>query len=220
MSNDFIPRGDPEFDGFQQTFTAAVAANPTKYGLTPALVAALQSKQTAWTAAFPAHVHAETTSKAARATKDTARTEYEAELRSVTRLVSASKVTDADRITIGLRATTTIRTHIGAPTTRPILRPEATGHSRLTLFFTDEATPTKRAKPHGVHGCAIYSFVGDPSPADPSTWTHLALDTRTPYLDEHDPADAGKVVHYIGRWENAKGEHGPWSDAVATKVPV
>jgi hypothetical protein len=88
------------------------------------------------------------------------------------------------------------------------------------IHFVDEATPTRIAKPQGVQGCQIWKYVGDTTPADASGCTFLALDTRTPYTDEHDAADAGKNVYYLLRWQNAKGEPGPWSDVVTAKIPA
>lgn len=42
----------------------------------------------------------------------------------------------------------------------------------------------------------------------------------TPYVDKHDPADAGKNVYYPLRWQNTKGEPGPWSDVITVKIPA
>lgn len=47
----------------------------------------------------------------------------------------------------------------------------------------------------------------------------LALDTRTPYADVHPAADAGKNVHYLLRWQDHKGNPGPWSDVIVAKIP-
>jgi hypothetical protein len=48
----------------------------------------------------------------------------------------------------------------------------------------------------------------------------MGLDTRTPYTDTHPAADAGKTVYYWLRWQNAKGEVGPWSDVLSAKIPL
>jgi hypothetical protein len=44
--------------------------------------------------------------------------------------------------------------------------------------------------------------------------------TKTPYADKHDPADAGKNVYSLLRWQNTKGETGPWSDVITVKLPA
>ncbi len=132
----------------------------------------------------------------------------------------APVVDDAARTAAGLRPLAHTRTAAAPPATRPIGRLEATGHAALTIHFADSSTPNHLAKPAGVHGCEIWVHVGDPAPADPSAYSFLALDTRTPYVDQHPAADAGKTVYYLLRWQNSKGESGPWSDVVSGKIPV
>ncbi len=218
---DTIPPSDADFDAFQKQFVAAVAANPAKYGLTLADVTALQAAQTAWASAFPAHLQARTAATTATRTKEAARTALEKDVRAAThKMAGTATVDDAARTAAGLKPLVAKHTAADVPATRPIGRLEATGHATLTLHFADSATPNRRAKPHGVHGAEIWSHVGDPAPADPASYTFLALDTRTPYVDEHPAADAGKSVYYLIRWQNTKGEAGPWSDVVSGKVPV
>jgi hypothetical protein len=43
-------------------------------------------------------------------------------------------------------------------------------------------------------------------------YTFLALDTRPPYVRDHEAINAGKTAYYLLRWQNTKGELGPWSD--------
>jgi hypothetical protein len=33
------------------------------------------------------------------------------------------------------------------------------------------------------------------------------------------PVDAGKTVHFVGRWQNTRGEHGPLSETVSATAP-
>ena len=82
----------------------------------------------------------------------------------------------------------------------------------------DEATPTRTAKPDGVRGAQIWVKIGDPAPLDPSELTFLATDTRTPYVATFDGADANKVAHYMLRWENTRGETGPWSETASATI--
>lgn len=221
ISTDIIPSGDAAFDTFQKQFIGAVAADPTKYGVTPSEITSLQSGQAAWTKAYPAHVDAKAGALTASKAKGSARTTLEGDIRLATKKINGTAtVDDAARVAAGLKAHDQARTAAPAPATRPIARLEATGHAALTIHFADSATPTLRAKPHGIHGAEIWSHVGDPAPADPSGYTFVALDTRTPYLDEHPAADGGKTVYYLLRWQNTKGEHGPWSDVISTKIPV
>jgi len=42
--------------------------------------------------------------------------------------------------------------------------------------------------------------------------------TATPYLLLHDPAEGGKLAHYLLRWVNSSGEPGPWSETVTATI--
>jgi hypothetical protein len=46
----------------------------------------------------------------------------------------------------------------------------------------------------------------------------VALDTSSPYLLVHDPADAGKTAHYMLRWVNTRSQPGPWSETVSATI--
>ena len=82
----------------------------------------------------------------------------------------------------------------------------------------DETTPNSKAKPAGVQGAEIWYFIGPTPPSDPSQCSFAALDSATPYLLQHDPADAGKSCHYLLRWVNSRGEPGPWSETVTATI--
>jgi hypothetical protein len=107
-----------------------------------------------------------------------------------------------------------------APATRPVAQIDTGQRLRHTINFTDELTPTRRAKPEGVRGCEIWVKVGDPAPSDPSALTFLALHTASPYVAEFDGSDAGKTAHYMLRWQSTRGEHGPWSQTASATIPA
>ncbi|HUU96700.1 MAG TPA: hypothetical protein VM487_13255 [Phycisphaerae bacterium] len=44
------------------------------------------------------------------------------------------------------------------------------------------------------------------------------MNTRTPYVADSDGADANKVAHYMLRWENTRGETGPWSETASATI--
>lgn len=221
MAEDVIPSNDAEFEQFQDHFISKVAPNPAKYGLLTEDVTALQGEQTAWRSALVNHVKAHDDARTATHTKDVVRDRFEAILRGAARKVHGSiNIDNGLRASIGLRPRDGARTPIGAPVTRPLGRIELKGRNVFVVHFVDEETPTRLAKPQGVHGCQVWAHVGDAPPRDPSGYVFLALDTRTPYTDEHTAADAGKNAYYLLRWQNAKGEPGPWSEVVTAKIPL
>jgi hypothetical protein len=72
-------------------------------------------------------------------------------------------------------------------------------------------------KPDGVRGCQIWMKIGSPA-TDPDELTYLATDTRSPYVYHFEGKDAGKAAYYWLRWENTRGETGPWSDSVMATI--
>ena len=221
MANDLIPHAEDEFHTFQATFMDYATANAAALGLTPADLASLAAAQKTWNASLPAHKKAKADAHAAAQAKDAAGDAYVKAIRGLVKMLEANpSFTPAQRAAMGLPAHSAVRTVIGAPVTRPVGRIEPSSPHTLVLHFVDETTPTRRAKPDGVQGCQVWLFVGDAAPADPSAYRFLALDTRSPYKDEHPAADAGKTAFYLLRWQNDKGETGPWGAIVSAKVPV
>ena len=82
----------------------------------------------------------------------------------------------------------------------------------------DATTPTSKAKPAGVRGCQVWQNIGTTSPVSVGERHDLATDTRTPYVAQFDAADASKTADYWLRWENTKGETGPWSAPASATI--
>ena len=127
-------------------------------------------------------------------------------------------VTAESKQAIGITIADTTKTPVAVPTTAPVGRIEQPNRLEHNLHFADATTPTLKAKPAGVRGCQIWVKIGTTPPASVSELNYLATDTRTPYVAQFDAADAGKTAYYWLRWENTKGETGPWSSAVSATV--
>ncbi len=220
MAGDTFDGSDDKFDETQKQFVSAVAANPAKYGLTPQDATALQASQVAWTTAYPAHTKAHQDAITARETKDSARKQHVNVMRGMAHRINGNPAVDnAMRISVGMKPRAETRAAVAPPATQPVAHVEADGRFTLRITIVDRETMKRAAKPAGVHGFEIWSFVGDTPPIDPSGYTFVAVSTRSPYVDERLPADAGKTVNYVCRWQNKKGEPGPWSQVVAVKIP-
>jgi hypothetical protein len=59
----------------------------------------------------------------------------------------------------------------------------------------------------------------DAMPADWSALTHSVFDTRTPLRLAFDGAERGRRLFYAMRWENTRGDKGPWSEIAETVIP-
>ena len=216
---DYIPNSDADFHTWLHNFQNYATANLAPLGLTTADQTALQNVITAWEAAYNAHAAAQAAAQSARQAKDDSRDEAEAVLRPMSgQLQARTEVTDAQRLALGLPVRSTTRRASSTPTTRPVAQIDTSQRLRHTISWTDELTPTTRARPDGVSGCEIFSKVGEPAPVDPEELKYLALDTATPYIVFFDGSDAGKIAYYMLRWVSTRGERGPWSHTVSATI--
>ena len=219
MGIDYIPASDADFDVWSKNFVDYVVANAATMGITPAQVTSLQGGQTDWGAKYPASITKQAEAFSATQAKNDARGEYEDLVRSLVGMVQANpSVTDPQRQALGITVRSTTRTANSAPASRPVATIDISQRLQHTINFSDESTPTSRAKPDGVQGCEIWMKVGEPAPAGPSDVHYLALDTRTPYVVRFDAADAGKTAYYMLRWMSTRGETGPWSTTVSGTI--
>jgi hypothetical protein len=126
-------------------------------------------------------------------------------------------VTDEDRIAMGLKP----KDHTRTPSPTPASRPEAkvSGSLRqITVDYHDEGS-LSRGKPSGVRGCEIrFDLLAGP-PANIEDLRHTASSTSSPYIFNFEEHDRGKHLYFALRWENTRGEKGPWSQLYDLFVP-
>ena len=219
MAKDYISGGDDAFNAWQANFVNYANANLASLGLVVPDLISILSAQAAWTPSLTAHVAAQANAQSARATKDGNRTVLEVLIRALVRRLQASpSVSDAEREALGITVPDLGATAAATPTTRPLCQVDTSQRLRHTIDFTDESTPTRKAKPAGVMGAEIWVKIGPTPPVDPSELTFLAVDTRTPYTADFDGADGGKQAHYMLRWVNTRGETGPWSETATATI--
>jgi hypothetical protein len=75
------------------------------------------------------------------------------------------------------------------------------------------------AKPKGVHGAEIAHAVLHEPPADWSQLTNSSFDTRTPVQFSFPGEQRGHTFYFALRWENTRGDKGPWSEIYSAIIP-
>jgi hypothetical protein len=136
-------------------------------------------------------------------------------LRTVFADIPTSVLTLQDRMTLRLTERKSTRSAPKIPTRYPLGQIYTGNFYQHTLYFTDE--DGSLGKPKGVRGCQIWCKVGEPI-TDLKELTFLGTCSASPFLHKFALSDAGKTVHYRLRWENTRGEAGPWSPAVRATV--
>lgn len=175
----------------------------------------IELKLEAWNEIFPQSQNSNTKTKTIIQIKDGAKEELMTALRTVYADIPASIWTLEDRNTLNVHERSTTRTPVPVPTTIPIGQVDTSRRLEHTISFTNE--DGSLAKPHGVRGCQIWFKVGE-APIDPSELNYMATDTASPHIYHFNGELAGKNVFYWLRWENNRGEVGPWSDAVMATI--
>jgi hypothetical protein len=75
------------------------------------------------------------------------------------------------------------------------------------------------AKPDGVHGMEVRWILAETPPVDWSELTHSEFATRSPLRMTFEGHDRGKWIYMAARWENTRGEKGPWTDIISAVIP-
>ena len=222
MSKDYIPGSDTEFQAWVANFAAYAGGHLADLGIDLTDIAPIGVARTDFETKLAEHVTAQQSAQSARQAKDASRETLESAVRELVRRLQASgEVDDAERAALGITIPDRIPTAAGGIDTRPIGAVDTSQRLRHEIRFSDEATPTSRAKPAGVMGCEIWVKVaaqGEAPPADPNELSFVSMDTASPYIVEYDGADGGKTAHYMLRWVRTGGEKGPWSETISATI--
>jgi hypothetical protein len=128
-------------------------------------------------------------------------------------------VTDEDRVNMGLTVPDTHPTPVPPPDTMPAVYViDSSVIMRLKLHFKDSHR-TSRAKPYGVRGVEILWSILAAPPTTMGELIHSEFSTRSPYTFIFDENQRGKTVWFRLRWENTRGEKGPWSELYSAIIP-
>ncbi|MFO0084040.1 MAG: hypothetical protein ACK55O_15715 [Phycisphaerales bacterium] len=218
----YMPRPDGDFAAWANHYYDAVEKWYSVQGFDPNELKALKEALSAWNAAFPAHVKAQSAAEGARQAKDAARAALEKEVRPVTNFVQGyPKTTNADRAEMGITVRDTSPSPAPAPTSRPLALVESPARLTHQLRLVDESTPTRRARPAGVLGAEVWVKLVDadqPAPTDPAALTFLTMTTKPSFRAEFKAGEGGKTAVYMARWVNTRGEKGPWSEITTATV--
>ncbi len=218
--SDIIPRPDAEFDVWQKENLQYVETNAKKWGIPDAEITKLKERQSNWEPAFEKADNIENRTRANVLAKNEIREDYEKNWRYFinTFIRVNPKITDDERLIMGIHPKKHSRTPIPVPETAPEGRIDFSVRLQHKIFFHDSSTPNSKAKPKGVHGCQIWMKLGEEAPVKENDLTFVAMDTSSPYTVKFDGDDSGKKAYYWLRWVNSKGEPGPWSAEIHAVV--
>ncbi|MDR3185135.1 MAG: hypothetical protein LBT49_07010 [Prevotellaceae bacterium] len=213
----YIPRPLRQFLSWILNLIAYIAnGGLSRFDIPDAEFNDLRAKAADFEAKFKTADAPDTRTKASVQAMNDARTPAEKAVRLFVRrfLNDNPKVSNADRDNMGLPIYKTTRTRVPAPTEKPDFSIVVHSGGRIQIRFHahDEDKGTRNAKPFGVHGVEIAWAILDAPPTSYADLIRSAFATRSPYAFQFDLSDAGKRFYCCLRWENTRGEKGPWSE--------
>ncbi|MDR1283137.1 MAG: hypothetical protein LBK99_20295 [Opitutaceae bacterium] len=76
------------------------------------------------------------------------------------------------------------------------------------------------ARIFSVYGAELlYGIADGAGPLTFSQLTHSVFSTHSPFRIEFAEELRGKTVYFCLRWENTRGQKGPWSEIVSAIIP-
>jgi hypothetical protein len=126
-------------------------------------------------------------------------------------------ISDEEHERMGLPVHKTTRTPAPVATDAPWTKARTDVLRHLTFDYG--GSETSKAKPKGQHGLELSWIIADEKPVHVDALTRSAFDTHSPLTIEFDEADRGKTLWYAARWENTRGEKGPWSEILRAIIP-
>ena len=214
-----IPPKDADFNSWQLRFTLIVLASMEKWRLdTNWINDRYIPASNAWNTCWAAYENPLTRNPTIINTKKRERKDYESLLSVlVSNLKVNTLVTDQDRFDLGIKVPDRKPTPTPTPTTFPVANFDLSMIRRITAHYRDSESITI-AKPFGVHGAEIKWVISDEKPASDAAM-NSSFDTRTPFTLEFEEEKRSKKVWMLFRWENTRGEKGPWSEMISATIP-
>jgi hypothetical protein len=217
-SYSFFPSTDAALLGWATNFSTRLSAAPTTFNVTAAQCTAFATLVTAYSTAL-AGCEKSVRSKASVVTKNEARDAMKASAKLLANCVYGSAtVTDAQKLQLGLNVRAT-PTPIPAPTAAPKLTIAEQHGWTFKLALRDAEPLSRKAKPTGVQGANVFSFVGPTPPTDIAAWKFEGGTTKNIVDCVVDSSLApGTLVWFTAFWFNPRMQSGPACPPISAYV--
>jgi hypothetical protein len=91
-------------------------------------------------------------------------------------------------------------------------------NSVLSVSFENLDTGSSTV-PYYLAGAMMYYSVGDEAVFDQTLLSRSLLATRSPHQFVLKPTQRGQIISLAARWQNRRGELGPWSEIISPVIP-
>ena len=215
-----IPRKDADFHVAQENISSTASKNRIAWKLDSEwLDNSLMFAKDSWEGAWADYQSPVTRTSVITFIKNEKRMDYEKLLRMLVKNLQVNpRVSDDDLKRMNIVIPSSGRTPAPVPVTYPAATVDSSMIRRLGLHFRD-SSGTSNAKPRGVHGAEVKWGIAVATPDDPAALPNSSFDTNSPLILEFTETERGKAVYFCLRWENTRGEKGPWGEIGMAIVP-
>jgi hypothetical protein len=219
-NSDYIPTQDGKFLEWVKFLFAYIVTHASSWGLLPSTWADILIEITDYENAYNISQNPNR-GKADVKAKNDARNKLKKSVRQFVKeyLEYNSVISDTEREQMGLPVHKTTRTPSPIAKDAPDSDVDTSVLGRVTIHFFEQGSNHKKGKPDGQHGAEICWIVSDVPLTKWSDLTHSAIDTNSPFTLEFENDQRGKTVYFALRWENTRGEKGPWSNIQNAIIP-
>jgi hypothetical protein len=225
MSNDYIPPKEKDFYEWQSLSIKYARDNRERFGIPEsAMSPELYAKRDDYQAKYAIAENPETRTSAHVLARQESRKVYEVDIRAFFKgyVMYNKAVTDEDRRIMGLTVHDPKPTPVPPPPHAPgVITVTVADPAVLDIAFHDKKEEG-HAKAYGIHGAEMAWGVFEAAAIAPVDWSelpHSTFATHSPLRLTFNGHDRGKAFYFALRWENTRGEKGPWSEIQSTIVP-
>jgi len=224
-----FPRSQEKLRAVLTTIADTIAADPPRYHITADHAQQLVARASAFDEALMRSSGSGTACPQATQHKNDARMAALAIFRPVMQQIRAdTSIAISDKYDLGFQQARPRTQPVEAPISAPMLSLTLAGDGSHTLRAADERTPFRKRKPDGAAAIDLRILItsdgstcADPNQVTTNTIVRTQRVTRTSkFIIEHDPAQAGRMATYFGRWSTRSGKTGPWSLPVSLTIAV
>ncbi|MDR1332081.1 MAG: hypothetical protein LBK07_08240 [Tannerella sp.] len=217
----FVPESDAKFSPWVNHLMLWLGSRIVTYGLNEVDYKALNDLLTVWNTKYAIASAPETATKAATRDKNEARAALESALRAflLEEVTYNRIISDADRENMALPIHKKTRTPARIPISFPAMaREEMVAPGVVKFHFIDSITQDS-GKPDEVARLEMVFVISDVEPVSVDELVHSITSTHTTVERVFDGTQRGKTFYYAVRWENTRGQKGPFGPILSIIIP-
>lgn len=213
----YLPQGDGPLLNWSSNYNQLVSANFAQYGLSQQQADDYDALHQSYLSAFQAATHPPTRTTPTIIAKNNAKKALVEKARELVRIIQAYPgTTDEMRGSLWITIPDDEPTPVPPPSDPPLLLVGDRYQRTVSLQLRDSRNSESKARPEGVSGATVFSWVGEQPPADVSMWKFEGNTSRTQY-DVTFPftVPLASKVYFTAFWFNPTKQSGPAANPVS-----